>query len=307
MIRERHPAVADTIVTRLEEHPHTTCLNAAADAADRLAGVQWNVSEFVRSCAQTLTDAGGGPSGAGGQSRAQRAKVWVATEGLLGAPREILPGGSLATSHRARTCFDAVTTRAPCIICSHCSPHAQEDEDRPPSCSGWSCEDVWDSLPLSSRTCQCGRQLDSLDHHRAACSEARVLGRRGFPLECAAAQVCREAGAIVTTNAFVRDMDLAEYNGLDGRRLEIVDGLTLWHVRDGTARPWAAERDGVALTQVRRQKERTYPELVEREGERVSWCSPLKWEAGGRRRLYSFCVHWRSLDLSLLLSSCRIG
>ena len=36
MIRER-PAVADTIVARLEEHPHTTCLNAAA--ADRLAGV----------------------------------------------------------------------------------------------------------------------------------------------------------------------------------------------------------------------------------------------------------------------------
>ena len=34
----------------------------------------------------------------------------------------------------------------------------------------------------------------------------------------------------MTTNTFVRDMDLAEYNALDGRRLEIVaDGLTLWH------------------------------------------------------------------------------
>ena len=145
------------------------------------------------------------------------------------------------------------------------------------------------SLLLSSRTCRCGRQLDSLGHHRAACSEAGVLGRRGFPLECAAAQVCREAGARVTTNAFVRDMDLAEYNAFDGRRLEIVaGGLTLGAQlavdttmvspvrRDGT-RPGAAEHDGVALTQARRQNGLTQSSW-ERDGERVSWCS----EVGGR-------------------------
>ena len=69
-----------------------------------------------------------------------------------------------------------------------------------------------------------------LIHHRAACAEAGVLGRRGFPLECAAAQVCREAGARVATNVLVRDMDLAAFNALDSRRLEVVaDGLTLWH------------------------------------------------------------------------------
>ena len=50
-------------------------------------------------------------------------------------------------------------------------------------------------IPLSLRTFRCGRQLDSFGHHRAACQVAGVLGRRGFPLECAAAQVCREAGA----------------------------------------------------------------------------------------------------------------
>ena len=44
---------------------------------------------------------------------------------------------------------------------------------------------LWLPLPLSSRTCRCGRQLDSLGHHRAACSEAGVLGWRGFPLEVA--------------------------------------------------------------------------------------------------------------------------
>ena len=63
----------------------------------------------------------------------------------------------------------------------------------------------------------------------AACAVAGVLGRRGFPLEVAATQVCREAGARVSTNLHVRDMDLAELNILDGRRLEVVaDGLTLW-------------------------------------------------------------------------------
>ena len=64
-------------------------------------------------------------------------------------------------------------------------------------------------FPLSMRTCRCGRQLDKFRLHHAACAVAGVLGRRGFPLEVA-----------------VRDMDLAEFNNLDGRRLEVVaDGL----------------------------------------------------------------------------------
>ena len=44
-------------------------------------------------------------------------------------------------------------------------------------------------LTLSHRTCRCGRLLDQFGHHHAACSEAGVLGRRGFPLERAAAQI----------------------------------------------------------------------------------------------------------------------
>ena len=46
-------------------------------------------------------------------------------------------------------------------------------------------------LPLSSRTCRCGRQLDQFGHHRAACSKAGVLGKRGFPLECCSPSVPR--------------------------------------------------------------------------------------------------------------------
>ena len=66
----------------------------------------------------------------------------------------------------------------------------------------------WLPLPPSSRSCRCGRPLDVLGHHRAACAEAGVLGRRGHALESAAARICREAGARVGTNIMVRDMDL---------------------------------------------------------------------------------------------------
>ena len=41
---------------------------------------------------------------------------------------------------------------------------------------------------------------------------------------------CREAGARVSTNIFVRDLDLAPLGGVDGRRLEVVtEGLPVFH------------------------------------------------------------------------------
>ena len=41
--------------------------------------------------------------------------------------------------------------------------------------------------------------------------------------------MCREGGARVRTNVFVRDMDLAQHDHADGRRLEVVaDGLPLF-------------------------------------------------------------------------------
>ena len=95
------------------------------------------------------------------------------------------------------------------------------------------------------------------------------LGRRGFASESAAARVCREAGARVTTNVMVRDLDLLPMDRVDARRLEVVaDGLPLFHGaqvaldttlvsplrRDGT-------RHGTSLLRARRRKERAYPEL----------------------------------------------
>ena len=117
-------------------------------------------------------------------------------------------------------------------------------------------------LPFSSRTCRCGRLLDCRGHHRAACAEAGVLGARGFALERAAAQVCREGGGRVSTNVTGRNLDIEGGNPTDARRLEIVvDGLTLFDgaqlaidttlvshpKRDGTARRRAADHNGATL------------------------------------------------------------
>ena len=113
------------------------------------------------------------------------------------------------------------------------------------------------------------------------CWTTLTSGERGFPLKCAAAQVCREAGGHVSTNVLIRDLDLGEFNALDNRRVEVVaDGLPLWQGAqlaidtalvsplrgDGSARRRAADHSGSALHEAKRRKERTYPEFVGEEG-----------------------------------------
>ena len=105
----------------------------------------------------------------------------------------------------------------------------------------------------------------------------RITLLRGYAVENVAARICREAGSRVTTNAFVRDLDLNEPRGGDGRRLEIVvDGWPLFGgaqlavdttlvstlLGDGSARRRAADEDEVALAAAWRAKETRYPELV---------------------------------------------
>ena len=118
---------------------------------------------------------------------------------------------------------------------------------------------------------------DGVVYRMQSCAVAGVLGRRGFAVESAIARICREGGAHVSTNVFVRDLDLGAFNHLDGRRLEVVaDGLSLFGGaqlaidttlvstlrRDGTATRGAANRNGAAIQAAHRRKERTYPELV---------------------------------------------
>ena len=163
--------------------------------------------------------------------------------------------------------------------------------------SSASCFFVASGLP--SLSLLAGRPLDVLGHHRAACSGAGVLGSRGFSLESAAARVCREAGARVSTNLFVRDLDLPIANH-DARRLEVVaDGLPLFGgaqlaidttlvssvQADGRPRPQCARVDGDASSV------RTRNSL----GLRVArgwWYWPPRWEAVGLTKPVLLSVSW---------------
>ena len=113
-------------------------------------------------------------------------------------------------------------------------------------------------LLLTARSCQCGRSIDALGHHIAACARAGVL---------VAARICREAGGRVATSVFVRDLDLDLHNAGDARRLEVVaDGLPLFGGAelavdttlvsvlrgDGSARDRGSAKDGVVLAVARR-------------------------------------------------------
>ena len=149
-------------------------------------------------------------------------------------------------------------------------------------------------LPLlSQRYCRCRRPLDSLGDHRAACAWAGVLRSRGRPLERAAARVCREAGARVTCNTRLADMNL-QVDRVDDRRLEIVaNGLPLWGGQQlavdttlvsplsGSGQPCrrGGRVQGAALALARRRKERTYAELLRSERCRLV---VLAVEVGGR-------------------------
>ena len=160
---------------------------------------------------------------------------------------------------------------------SHCVATCGATRVEPQPSRMWLCRRLRQPLPLTFRNCRCGHRLDKFGHHRAACSRVGVLGKRGFPLECAAAQVCREAGGRVSINVFILDLDLAEFNALDNRRVEVIaDGLPLWHgaklAIDNTLVPPCAEtvqhEEELQTTadqlckEARRRKERTYPELV---------------------------------------------
>ena len=132
-------------------------------------------------------------------------------------------------------------------------------------------------LPLSARSCRCRRPLDPLGDHRAACAQSGVLRSRGGPLERAAARICREGGARVTTNTRLADLNIQNLSRVDDRRIEVIaNGLPMWGgsqlavdttlvsplTRTGEPRSRGGTYAGAALHDARRSKERTYPELL---------------------------------------------
>ena len=127
--------------------------------------------------------------------------------------------------------------------------------------------------------------------HRASCPRSGLLRPRAIPLERAAARMCREAGATVSTNVFLRDLNLVVHNQDD---IEVIaNGLPLWggaqlavdttlvSALDSAGQPRRQQRStsGAALRIAGRAKERTYPELLRAERCRLV---VLGIELGGR-------------------------
>ena len=98
-----------------------------------------------------------------------------------------------------------------------------------------------------------------------------------IPLERAAARMCRAAGARVTTNTLLTDLNIDHIHRQDDRRIEVIaNGLpisggaqlavdtTIFSplTTDGQPRRRAGQYAGTALTETRRRKERTYPEFM---------------------------------------------
>ena len=117
-------------------------------------------------------------------------------------------------------------------------------------------------LPLSLRSCRCGRPLDPCGHHRQGCWEGVDLRLRARPLGFVGR--LEESGC----ERHGQRLDLALPNAHDARRLEVlVDGLfggaqlsiddtLVSPIRgDGTARPGTANINGIIfLAQARRRR-----------------------------------------------------
>ena len=132
-------------------------------------------------------------------------------------------------------------------------------------------------LPIDEAVCSgCRAPLDPLGRHRAACPRTGRLRKRASPTERMLARVCREAGARVRFNAFLRDMNV-NVAATDERRIEVLAqdlpcfggaqlavDITLRCVLSsaGEPHPNTADVDGAALMVAREDKERIYPELT---------------------------------------------
>ena len=135
------------------------------------------------------------------------------------------------------------------------------------------------SMPKYMKTpprCRCQQPFDTFGDHRAACPRSGTLRSRGAALESAVARICREAGATVSTNVLLRDLN-TDTKRTDDKRIEVIaNGLPLWNGSQlavdttlvspltSAAQPRRDQRTtlGAALRIARKAKERTYPQLV---------------------------------------------
>ena len=115
-----------------------------------------------------------------------------------------------------------------------------------------------------------------LGDHRAACPRSGALQSRGTLVERAAARVCREAGARVTTHTLIWELNIPTVHRIDNGRIEVIaHGLPVWGgsqlaidtifsalASQAAPRQHGGQYAGTAFRDARRSKERTCPELV---------------------------------------------
>ena len=77
-------------------------------------------------------------------------------------------------------------------------------------------------LAMAAARCEgCGRPVDAMARHYAACTDSGRVKKRAAAPEQALARVCREAGAVVNCNVFLRDLNVG-VSAADGRPLEVL-------------------------------------------------------------------------------------
>ena len=163
---------------------------------------------------------------------------------------------------------------------------------------------LWLPLPLSSRSCRCGRPLDSSGHQSAACAVAGVLGWRSFALESAAARVCMEAGGRVTVNVRVQDVDPSPSTVPDSpwtRHWSLNCARMGPHTLDAptwTVQPWTPQ--GVA----KRPRTRSFMGAMAAP-DWLSWVP--KWEADGPTNPPSLPASWPRPKREGSLQSSAVG
>ena len=223
MVDARHPEVAAQLVVQLEGHPATLCLGAAAAAAKVLTGIMNFEPPSWRSVLLGARRPHRAPDtfqpGTQRQKKQHEASSRI-EENFKVALLDRLPDSAKASlrSQGGPGAGLSFTTCSTCLV-TRFEPHLFRIlllRLRLP-------------LPFTVRSCRCDLPLDSCGHHRAACAQAGVLGKRGWALESVAVRICREAGGRVTTNVMLRDLDMVLPNAADGRLLEVVaDGLPLF-------------------------------------------------------------------------------
>ena len=215
VIHNQAPNPANTIQQQLNNPEEATpAVQAAIHSADHLRHTEWEPPAW-----QALTN---------GQTQPEQTQTEGPSTGR---------GWQQPTSHACHAAhrnevIEAISPASQALLDSQSGPHAS----RPFTTIPYNANTTYPShlfcllllrrlrlpLPLSARQCRCRRALDPLGDHRAACPQAGILRSRGVPLERAAATICREAGARVTTNTKVADLNLQHLHRHDDRRIEVI-------------------------------------------------------------------------------------